>query len=118
MDPVLAYMAARPVFRTDAAAGRDVSSSPFVLDASRADSGTSAAAGTSNGGEPAADQQRMLHLISHVDAECFISLLQILDPKPDDYRARADYKRRYEQLREALELPVPVAEPQPKSPAE
>ena len=39
------------------------------------------------------DKQRMMHFISHVDAECFISLLKIMDPKPDDYRARAEYKR-------------------------
>ena len=50
---------------------------------------------------------------SHIDAECFISLLQILDPKPDDYRARAEYMRRYRQLRETLEIPLPPQDPQP-----
>ena len=30
--------------------------------------------------DPATDQERMLHFMSHVDAECFISLLQVTDP--------------------------------------
>ncbi len=61
---------------------------------------------------PATDQQRMMNLISHVDAECFISLLQTMDPVPDDFRARAEYKRRYRQLRETLEVPLPTQDPE------
>ena len=57
--------------------------------------------------DPATQQQKTLHFISHVNAECFISLLKIMDPKPDDYRARAEYKRYYNQLRETLEVPLP-----------
>jgi hypothetical protein len=59
-----------------------------------------------------ATDQRMMHLISHVDAECFISLLQTMDPMPDDYLARAEYKRRYRKLREALEAPLPPPDPE------
>ena len=55
----------------------------------------------------------MAHFISHVDAECFISLLKILDRVPDDYQARAEYKRYYRQLRETLEIPLPPPDPQP-----
>jgi hypothetical protein len=97
---------------------RDLESSPFALETSAANPGSAATPAPYSGSEPGADQQRMLHLISHVDAECFISLLQILDPKPDDYGARAEYKRRYEQLRQALEVPLPPADPQPRPPTE
>jgi hypothetical protein len=41
-----------------------------------------------------------------VDAACFISLLQTMDPMPYDYRARAEYKRFYAQLNDVLEVPV------------
>ncbi len=60
----------------------------------------------------------MLHFISHIDANCFISLLQILDPMPDDYRARAEYRRRYEQLQETLEVPLPPQDPPAVPPAD
>ena len=80
---------------------------------SSADLNPTGALNTARSSDPGADQQRMLHLISHIDAECFISLLKILDPKPDDYRARAEYKRRYEQLRQALEIPLPPLDPNP-----
>ena len=48
----------------------------------------------------------MTHFISHVNAECFIALLQTMDPMPDDYRARSEYKRFYRELHETLELPA------------
>jgi hypothetical protein len=56
--------------------------------------------------DPVARKQAMAHLIGHIDAECFISLLQTMDPLPDDPRARAEYRRFYRQLREALEVPL------------
>ena len=56
--------------------------------------------------EPATDQERMLHFMSHVDAECFISLLQVTDPAPDDWQARAQYKRFYRDLRDTLTVPL------------
>jgi hypothetical protein len=56
--------------------------------------------------DAATDQERMLHFMSHVDAECFISLLQVTDPVPDDWQARAQYKRFYGQLRETLTIPL------------
>ena len=62
--------------------------------------------------DPAAGQQKMRHFISHIDAECFISLLQTMDPLPDDPRARAQYRRFYRQLREVLEVPMlPLDQP-------
>jgi hypothetical protein len=118
MDPVLAYTSARPVRRTDVLSNRGLGSSPFALETSATNPGLSATPAPYRGSDATAEQQRMLHLISHVDAECFISLLQMLDPKPDDYRARAEYKRRYEELREALEVPPPPVDPQPRPPTE
>jgi hypothetical protein len=63
--------------------------------------------------DPAAGQQKMRHFISHIDAECFISLLQTMDPLPDDPRARTQYRRFYRQLREVLELPMLPIDPPP-----
>jgi hypothetical protein len=60
-------------------------------------------------GQPT-QQESALHLLSHVDAACFISLLQIQDPKPDDYRARAEYKRHYQRLESVLTLPEPTGD--------
>jgi hypothetical protein len=65
------------------------------------------------GGDPATQQQRIAHFTSHVSAECFIALLKTMDPMPDDYQARAEYKRFYRQMHEVLEIPLPPAEPQP-----
>ncbi len=63
--------------------------------------------------DPAQGQKAILQLMSHVKAECFISLLQIMDPLPDDERDRAEYKRHYRQLREVLTLPPPPPDPRP-----
>ena len=57
--------------------------------------------------DPATEQQLTMHFISHINASCFISLLQILDPLPDDYQVRAEYRRFYRQLHESLEIPPP-----------
>jgi hypothetical protein len=56
--------------------------------------------------DPAIEQQTM-HFISHINASCFISVLQILDPLPGDYQAQAEYRRFYRQLHEGLETPPP-----------
>ena len=69
-----------------------------------------AALDSSPGHDPADQQKAALHLLSHVDAACFISLLQILDPKPDDFQGRAEYKRYYRKLEGVLTLPVPTPE--------
>jgi hypothetical protein len=88
-------------------AGRDVKPAPYAPGIPPAESNPTAALDSAQRRDPATEQQRMLHFISHIDAECFISLLQILDPTPDDYRARAEYKRFYRQLRDTLEVPLP-----------
>jgi hypothetical protein len=77
-----------------------------------------AALNSLQGSDPATQQQKTLQLISHVNAECFISLLQITDPKPDDYQGRAEYKRFYGHLRQTLETqpPSPVARPYDEPP--
>ena len=61
------------------------------------------------GGDPATQEQRIAHFTSHVNAECFIALLKTMDPMPEDYQARAVYKRLYRQLHEVLEIPLPPA---------
>lgn len=61
-----------------------------------------------------ADQGRMLNFMSHVNAECFISLLQTMDPIPADGRARAEYLRYYRQMRESLEIPLLNQDAQPE----
>jgi hypothetical protein len=63
--------------------------------------------------DPVKEQQAMDHLVSHIDAECFISLLKMMDPPPDDVRDKAEYRRRYSLLRQALELPAPLPNPLP-----
>jgi hypothetical protein len=70
-----------------------------------------AALNSSPGKDQPTQQQSALHLLSHVDAACFISLLQIVDPKPQDYRQRAEYKRYYRKLESVLTLPEPTKEP-------
>jgi len=55
--------------------------------------------------DPATEQQRTLHFISHINAECFISLLQTMDPMPHDHMAQAEYRRFYRQLHDTLEVP-------------
>ncbi len=57
--------------------------------------------------DPATQEQLTLHFMSHINAECFISLLQTMDPLPYDGQARAEYRRFYGQLHDVLEIPVP-----------
>jgi hypothetical protein len=111
MDRIVAIGSPLPAWPAPASAGRDAASiqdvpwvSPPELAAAAALD--PAAVYSARPEDPATDQQRMLHLISHVDAACFISLLQTMDPMPYDYRARAEYKRFYAQLHEVLEVPV------------
>ena len=66
-----------------------------------------------NASESADQEQLTLHFMSHISAECFISLLQTMDPLPDDERDRAEYKRFYRQLHDVLEVPLPPADPRP-----
>ena len=61
--------------------------------------------------DPDKAHEAMLHFMSHVDAECFISLLQIQDPMPFDTRERTEWKRYYHQLHDVLEIPVLPSEP-------
>jgi hypothetical protein len=113
MDPVIGIGSSLPARQTELPATRDVGSAGFGAAMSAADANPAAMLDASHGSDPAAEPQRMLHFMSHVNAECFISLLKIVDPKPDDYRARSEYKRYYQQLRETLEVPLPPQEPQP-----
>jgi hypothetical protein len=56
--------------------------------------------------DPEKAREVMNHFMSHVDAECFISLLQIQDPMPFDHQKRAEWRRYYHQLHDVLETPV------------
>jgi hypothetical protein len=75
--------------------------------------GPAGALGSTGRGDPTTDQDSMRHFVGHVNAECFVSLLKIVDRMPDDYRARAAYKLRYRHLRESLEIPVLAPESEP-----
>jgi hypothetical protein len=71
-----------------------------------------AAADPADDADPATDQQRMLHFMSHVNAECFISLLQVTDPLPENWQARSEYRKFYRQLRDTLTTPILPIEPE------
>lgn len=112
MDP-LALGSPLPVWSVRTPASRDPESELLGVTAPEAGfaSDLAAALDASPGKDQPTQQQSALHLLSHIDAACFISLLQILDPKPDDFRARAEYKRRYQKLEGVLTLPEPIKEP-------
>jgi hypothetical protein len=112
MDP-LALGSPLPLWPTRTPATRDPESeflAPAAPEAGFA-ADLAAALDSSPGTDPAAQQKSALHLLSHVDAACFISLLQIMDPKPQDYQGRAEYKRYYQKLEGVLTLPDPAKEP-------
>jgi hypothetical protein len=70
-----------------------------------------------NARDPVRAKQTMTHFVSHVNAECFLSLLQIMDPLPDDERKRATYRQYYRQLRDVLTVPVPPSPVDPRTDA-
>jgi hypothetical protein len=111
MDGLLAIGSLLPPVQAHSPASRDTQVDPYTQDDSLPEPSVAAAARSVPSSESADDKQRMMHFISHVDAECFISLLKIMDPRPDDYRARAEYRRYYDQLRETLTVPLPPQEP-------
>ena len=111
MDGLLAIGSMLPPLETRSPASRDAEPAPYAQVVTSTEASLAAASKSVPSGESADDKQRMMHFISHVDAECFISLLKIMDPKPDDYSARAEYRRYYNQLRETLTDPLPPQEP-------
>lgn len=114
MDSVLAIGSSLAPRQVRPAAARDPELGAFIATVSAAEPNTPAGPASVTTEDAADDRQRMLHFISHVDAACFISLLQTMDPMPADSRLQAEYKRHYRQLREALEVPLP---PQDQPPA-
>ena len=113
MDSLRAIGSSLPALQVRSLANRDVESVLYAPEISPTEPNPTSPLASAERGDPAADRQRMLHFISHIDAECFISLLQTVDPMPDDYQARAAYKRFYHQLRESLEVPLPSEDPHP-----
>jgi hypothetical protein len=115
MDP-LALGSSLPIWPACTPATRDPESEMYSAPTSSPNAGFAAdlmaALNSTPGKDQPTQQQSALHLLSHIDAACFISLLQILDPKPDDFRARAEYKRRYQKLEGVLTLPEPAKETQ------
>jgi 3D (Asp-Asp-Asp) domain-containing protein len=61
--------------------------------------------------DPSVEQTATMSFISHVDAECFISLLQMMDPKPTAEEGKAQNQRYYAQLRSVLVIPAPPPDP-------
>jgi hypothetical protein len=106
MDPVLAIGTSPALPRAWAVPAIEATPVPYPPPP-LAEPDPAAPAHTVNGGDPAGEQGLVTHFISHVNAACFVSLLQILDPMPDDERKRAEYRRYYSQLRESLQLPPP-----------
>jgi uncharacterized protein (DUF2336 family) len=113
MDPLLAIGPSLPALRAAALPSRAVEPSPFASDPSTAGSISPAELEAALRGDPATQKQATLHLMSHIDADCFISLLQTVDPMPYDYRARDEYKRFYRGLHDSLVIPLPPADPLP-----
>ena len=113
MDPVLAIGSSLPPVQARVSASRGTGPTAYAPLFSTAAPDLAQTLDALNRGDPASDQQVMTHFISHIDAECFISLLKILDRVPDDYQARAEYKRFYQQLRQTLEVPLLPVDPQP-----
>jgi len=63
-----------------------------------------------NRADPEREQELTLHFMSHVSADCFVSLLQTMDPMPSDEIKRAEWRRFYGQLDNSLIVPVPPSE--------
>ena len=109
MDRLLAIGSDLPQPQVPMLAIRDAEMAPFGALVSGPEANSVATLDGTRPRDPATEQQLTMHFISHINASCFISLLQILDPSPDDYRARAAYQRFYRQLHESLEIPPPWA---------
>ena len=106
MDSPLAIGASPPRVQSRSTANLAAEPSSCAASICSASPNSTAASGFAQCGDADTEQQRMTHFISHVNAECFIALLQTMDPMPDDYRARSEYKRFYRELHETLELPA------------
>jgi hypothetical protein len=110
MDRVSAINASLPSWQARVLASLDAGSAGHSPWASSTKPDPIAALDPTKPDDKATDEQLTLHFISHINAECFISLLQTMDPMPYDSRARTEYKRFYRQLRETLEVPLPPAD--------
>ncbi|HEX7497452.1 MAG TPA: hypothetical protein VF344_03170 [Candidatus Limnocylindrales bacterium] len=107
MDRLLAIGSDLPQWQVPMLAIRGAELAPFGALVSGPEPNSVATFDGTKPRDPATEQQLTMHFISHVNASCFVSLLQILDPLPDDYQARAEYRRFYRQLHESLEIPPP-----------
>ena len=113
MDSLAAIGSYMPPAPTRLPASRDAAAAESAPWASETERDLMAALDRSHPDDPQREHQAVLHLLSHVNAECFISLLQIMDPMPHDYQGRVQYKRFYQKLHEVLEIPLPPPDPQP-----
>jgi hypothetical protein len=113
MDRLVGIGSPLPPWQANMPASREIDASPYASWALQTESNPIVSFDAVNREDPARAQDLMLHFMSHINAECFISLLQVMDPMPDDFRARAEYKRFYHQLREVLTIPLPPPDPQP-----
>jgi len=113
MDSIVAIGAALPSCQARLLANLGADPAPFAALAAAAEPDTAPVLGSAQGGATSTQRQLTLHFISHIDAECFISLLQTMDPLPAGSRAQAEYKRFYHHLRDSLEVPLPPQDPQP-----
>jgi hypothetical protein len=84
-------------------------SSPFAAEISAA-ADIPALLDPANRADPQREQELMAHFMSHVSADCFVSLLQTMDPMPYDEIKRAEWRRFYSQLHDSLIVPGPPSE--------
>ena len=100
VDRLAAAAGNRPRPRT----GPRLRRSHFSAVAAAADPDAMASLDPTRPADPVTQEQLTLHFMSHINAECFISLLQTMDPLPYDGEARAEYRRFYGQLHEVLKV--------------
>jgi hypothetical protein len=116
MDPVVSPGSSLAAWQQRLAESRSVqpslyapASSPFAAEMSAA-ADIPALLDPANRADPERERDLMTHFMSHVSADCFVSLLQTMDPMPYDEIKRAEWRRFYAQLHDSLVIPVPPSE--------
>jgi hypothetical protein len=116
MDPVVSAGSSQAAWQQRLAESRAAQPSPFGPAASSFGAEMSAAADIpvlldpANRTDPEREHELMTHFMSHVSADCFVSLLQTMDPMPYDEIKRAEWRRFYAQLHDSLVIPAPPSD--------
>jgi hypothetical protein len=116
MDPVVSAGSSLAAWQQRLAESRAAQPSPFAPASTPFGAELSAAADIpalldpANRAGPKREQELLTHFMSHVSADCFVSLLQAMDPMPYDEIKRAEWRRFYAQLHDSLVIPVPPSD--------